>query len=465
MDLKMEVYTPELELIGMLEIFDSVMWSSKAFSSGSFTLSALITEESRRLLVPDNIIWFEGEQAGIIEYIQQESRDDGEYITVKGRDLTGILDRRIQWGLYNLSGDVAEVMRYLVTDCCISPTRGNTEARKIPGLVLGQAVTGGVNIRTQITGGTLLEALETWGQAYGIAFGVRFNPAVPQMEFWTRPGLNRTTGQNDRDAVFFSTELDDILSSEYSYNAQDYRNIALVAGEGEGDQRVMIVVPDEAETPASPVAFIPKGTTAVLLTSDGKELMAKAITASEAAQYVSAYTGAQIDEAVRKALAGGGDAHGIPAGGTAGQHLAKKTNTDYDVEWVDPPESGGGGSPSESDKLWYPSVSSSGVLSWSKSESETVPPPVNIKGEKGDTGEQGPQGEKGETGPAGPTGATGLQGPQGDTGPQGPKGDTGPRGPQGEQGPKGDPGSPGVTMDQVNEAINAAITGAIQEAY
>ena len=66
-------------------------------------------------------------------------------------------------------------------------------------------------------------------------------------------------------------------------------------------------------------------------------------------------------------------------------------------------------------KYWRPSVSSSGVLSWTNSTSETTPSSVNIKGPKGDTGPQGP---KGATGPQGP------QGPKGDTGPQGPAGTT-----------------------------------------
>ena len=66
-------------------------------------------------------------------------------------------------------------------------------------------------------------------------------------------------------------------------------------------------------------------------------------------------------------------------------------------------------------KYWRPSVSSSGVLSWTNSTSEATPTSVNIKGPKGDTGSQGP---KGATGPQGP------QGPKGDTGPQGPAGTT-----------------------------------------
>ena len=259
MDLKMEVYTPSLELVGLLEIQRSVIWEEKAFSAGSFSVESLITDESRELLVPDNIIWIEGSTAGIIEYINQESDETGPYISVKGRTLTGILDWHVLYGRYNMSGTVPEIMRRLVDDCCVHPTRGNIEARKIPGLVLADAPAGGASIRVQKTGGSLLEALEELGEAYQVAFGVRFNPAVPQMEFWTNPGVNRSVGQDVNEPVFYSTELDDVLSSEYSYDSGDYRNVAYVAGEGEGDDRVVITVEGPIEpapkppTPPEPV--------------------------------------------------------------------------------------------------------------------------------------------------------------------------------------------------------------------
>ncbi len=73
-----------------------------------------------------------------------------------------------------------------------------------------------------------------------------------------------------------------------------------------------------------------------------------------------------------------------------------------------------------------PTVSSSGVISWTNDGGQTNPTAVSImgpqglKGDTGATGAQGPKGDTGDTGPAGP------QGPKGDTGEQGPKGDTGP---------------------------------------
>lgn len=242
MDLKMEVYTPGLELMGMLEIQRSVIWEEKAFSAGSFSVESLITAESLALLQPENIIWIEGETAGIIECIQENAGQDGLYITVKGRTLTGILDRRILWGLYSLNDTAPAIMRQLVNDCCVSPARGDAEARKIPGLVLADAPAGGDKIRFQKTGGTLLEVLEQLGEAYGVAFGVRFDPAIPRMEFWTRWGVDRSVHQTENEPVFYSTELDDVLASEYTYNSGNFRNVSLVAGEGEGCGRTMISI-------------------------------------------------------------------------------------------------------------------------------------------------------------------------------------------------------------------------------
>ena len=60
--------------------------------------------------------------------------------------------------------------------------------------------------------------------------------------------------------------------------------------------------------------------------------------------------------------------------------------------------------------VFTPSLNVNGDLSWTNNGGLENPETVNIKGPKGDTGEQGPQGE------------TGPQGPKGDTGPQGPPG-------------------------------------------
>lgn len=93
-----------------------------------------------------------------------------------------ILEMRILLGTYDLRGTVPEIMRKLVDDCCINPTRGDIESRKIPGLSLEKPheADGCPKVQFKKTGGTLLEALNDLKQRYGVDFGVGNNG-----EFWT----------------------------------------------------------------------------------------------------------------------------------------------------------------------------------------------------------------------------------------------------------------------------------------
>ena len=77
--------------------------------------------------------------------------------------------------------------------------------------------------------------------------------------------------------------------------------------------------------------------------------------------------------------------------------------------------------------------------------------------------EQGVQNEQiGPQGPAGATGATGAKGPKGDKGDPGEKGEKGDKGDKGDTGPSGENG---VTMEQVNAAIQAAVLDSWEGSY
>lgn len=80
------------------------------------------------------------------------------------------------------------------------------------------------------------------------------------MEFWARYGVDRSTGQNVNDPVFYSTELDDVLESDYDYDSRNYRNVTLVAGEGEGADRVSVTVENPVEGEPQPLPPEPPAT-------------------------------------------------------------------------------------------------------------------------------------------------------------------------------------------------------------
>lgn len=237
---KMEVYTPDLELIGFLEIFKSALFEEYAYKAGTFSVESILTPESIEMLRPDNIIWFEKGYAGIIEYIDLKTDETGQYITAKGSMLTGILSRRIMWGGYSFYDTPENIMRYAVNDCAVEPTKGDAEKRKIPRVVISKMeIVQGVNkIRKSQTGGTLLDFLTETGEANNTAFGLNFNAKDLRMEFFTHSGVDRTIKQKENEPVFFSAELDDVLNAEYTYSSSDYANSALIAGQGDGEQRI-----------------------------------------------------------------------------------------------------------------------------------------------------------------------------------------------------------------------------------
>lgn len=73
----------------------------------------------------------------------------------------------------------------------------------------------------------------------------------------------------------------------------------------------------------------------------------------------------------------------LPPGGTHGQ-VATPKEDGSGYEWVN--QSGG------SDDLWYPTVTTAGIISWAKSSTTTPPTSRNIKGPKGDDGTPGKDG-------------------------------------------------------------------------
>lgn len=86
---------------------------------------------------------------------------------------------------------------------------------------------------------------------------------------------------------------------------------------------------------------------------------------------------------------------------------------------------------------FIPSVSESGIISWTNDRELENPKPVNIKGEKGDKGEQGVQGIQGEKGEKGDKGDKGDQGIQGERGATGANGKDGTNGTDGKDGADG----------------------------
>lgn len=118
------------------------------------------------------------------------------------------------------------------------------------------------------------------------------------------------------------------------------------------------------------------------LNSDVQALLEKADTALQTAPVTSVnnLTGdVELTASDVGALPSSTEIHNVPTGGTTSQVLAKRSGTNYDLEWRTVGDGTNG-------TTFTPAVSSEGIISWTNDGGKTNPSPVNIKGAHGEAG-------------------------------------------------------------------------------
>ena len=131
----------------------------------------------------------------------------------------------------------------------------------------------------------------------------------------------------------------------------------------------------------------------------------------------------QLCGKVNEIIANVNNFHSIPPGGYAGQVLGKRTNDDYDTEWVDQTGGGGGGGGTVSVEVGDTVTGDPGTDASVTNEGTDTHVVLNFTIPRGEPGAQGPVGPAGADGKDGKQGPQGVQGPPGQDGAQGPAGE------------------------------------------
>lgn len=230
------IYTQQFELLGIVDTAASVIWAKRYRQCGDFELYLPASAEMMELLQTE--LWVvrpDDKMVCMIEKVQTSTdEENGDYLTVTGRSLQAILERRIVWDQTVLTGNLEAGLRRLATDAFISPA---IAARKYADLSLAPAHGYTESVNTQYTGTVLLEAVEELCAASGYGFAVGMDLPGKKLVLDFYKGADRTTTQTQNLPVVFSEEYDNLVSSTYTKDLTGYKSVALVAGEGEGSAR------------------------------------------------------------------------------------------------------------------------------------------------------------------------------------------------------------------------------------
>lgn len=234
------VYNKSLSLQGVVDDYKSIIWTTRYFKAGDFELYLRASEKNINLLQKDFYLCREQDINGtelhnvmIIQNIELTTDvEQGNFLIITGKCLKSIVGRRVILQQTSINGRVEVAIRKVITENIIAPT---ALVRRIDKFFLSQTKGFTDTMSSQVTGDNIEEWLETVCTTYGMGWDVYIRDA--SFVFYLYKGENRSYAQDTNSYVVFSKEFDNLLTSDYKFSMENYKNVAIVAGEGEGINR------------------------------------------------------------------------------------------------------------------------------------------------------------------------------------------------------------------------------------
>lgn len=226
-------YNTNLEMQGIIDSFISLRWRRKYFEAGEFEIVLPVTEKIKNLIDYDMIIMRNNyTEAGIIETIEYDDNGTDETVTISGRFLSSILDRRIVKSKINYTGYVIEGMNTIIN----AMTPFTTQWETVIVSMSSPAIT------FQVTYKNVYEYLCKLSRYSNIGFRIVPNVESKVFMFEVYKGLDRTSEQSANEIYAFSDDRGNIEKGSMIVSNKDMVNYVLVGGTGEDDERIMVTV-------------------------------------------------------------------------------------------------------------------------------------------------------------------------------------------------------------------------------
>lgn len=229
-----------LQSIALLDTFESLIWTERYYECGDFEIYSSASPDLLTLVQPDCYLCLAGSESTMIVEGREITTDPekGNHLTITGRSLESILDRRIIWSQTILSGNLQNAILQLLTDSIINPTDAS---RKIGNFIFEAStdpVITALTVSAQYTGDNLYTVIQNLCQTNKIGFKVTLTDDN-KFKFKLYAGVNRSHDQEIHPYVVFSPKFENVLNSDYIESNKNLKTVTLVAGEGEGSARKM----------------------------------------------------------------------------------------------------------------------------------------------------------------------------------------------------------------------------------
>lgn len=226
------VLDENLEPFTIIDTYNSLIWTDRYNECGDFEIYTAMTTELLDVYKQDYYIRRSGsDHVMIIEKLEIDTDvETGNNITITGRSLESLLDRRIVWNETSLSGSFQDGIEKLLNENVISPSN---ESRKIPNFKMEKSTDPKITdltIEAQYKGDNLYDLLTSVCAEREIGFKIVLSEDN-EFVFSLYSGTDRSYDQTDNPYVIFSPNYDNLISSNYIESKSSFKNVTLVSAE------------------------------------------------------------------------------------------------------------------------------------------------------------------------------------------------------------------------------------------
>ena len=226
------VLDTNLEPFAVFDTYSSLIWTDRYNECGDFEIYTAMTEDLLTYIKQDYYLRrSDSDHVMIIEKLEIDTdAENGNNITITGRSLESLLDRRIIWNQTLLSGNFQDGIEKLLNENVISPSN---ESRKISNFKMEKSTDPeitGLTIEAEYKGDNLYDVLTTLCAERSIGFKVTLSNDN-QFVFSLYSGEDRSYDQTNNPYVIFSPNFDNLISSNYIESRSSLKNVTLVSAE------------------------------------------------------------------------------------------------------------------------------------------------------------------------------------------------------------------------------------------
>ena len=224
-----------VSLEAICDSYSSLLWDIEFYQCGCFEVYIAASPQNVSIFQRGRIVARsdDAQHFGIIESLQLETdAEKGDYLTVTGRFLACLLERRIIYPTITANGSYEDIVRKVLSRNVIS-----AGIRNLPGFSMG-TVSGDCwqkTARMQVSYDNILEWLYSLCETIGGSANVRLDGNALKCDLFS--GTDRSLLQDDNPHIVFSDAYNNLLSFSYAADDAVQKNFAYVLGCGEGSAR------------------------------------------------------------------------------------------------------------------------------------------------------------------------------------------------------------------------------------